>query len=105
MAGITMVSSVALLGGVVAPLVGLVSRGIMLLPAPIWLGGRFHLFVSRGHASSIAAWIALGIAVASVPIGRTLVRWLARRSIGQLNALTEAVSGSVRLAVREEIDR
>ena len=101
----TMAGSVTLLGGILAPFTGLVSREIMRLPAPRWYRALdLNIFVSHRHVDSIAAWIALGVALASIPIGRAVVRWLSRRSAGQLHALTEAVSANVRLAVRDDID-
>jgi hypothetical protein len=91
MAATTMIATVGIIGGVVAPAIAMNLRSILRIPAPLrWMA------LSRHDTSMIAATVGFAIAAASIPLGRRLVRWVRRRNAIRLRELAGVLTSRVR---------
>jgi hypothetical protein len=80
----------------VGPLTSLITWQFIRHPTP-WLRELGQLLqLSRGGAELLTAGVGVLAAIAVIPAGRWVVRWLHKRSRAQLDALTEAVASNVR---------
>jgi hypothetical protein len=96
-----MVLSMAI-GSSLGSLVALIAREVMRRPTPSWIRALdINLYISRSLINANALGIAVAVALASIPIGRMIVRRRWRLSFARLRTLAEAVSANVKLAVRD----
>jgi predicted Ser/Thr protein kinase len=92
---VKMLTATIAAGAFVGPLAGLLTWQFIRHPTPGLreLGRLLHL--SRGDAELLTVGVGVLAAIAVIPVGRWVVRWLHGRSRTQLDALTEAVTSNV----------
>ena len=97
MAASAMTLTVAVGGGVIAPVAAGVLLEFFRLPAPEWgyrIGSDWQKLIAFAAGSLIAA--------ATIPVGRTIVRRLRARYAATIDAIAESVAAKVRESVDEE---
>ncbi|HTR77484.1 MAG TPA: hypothetical protein VMH39_05215, partial [Gemmatimonadaceae bacterium] len=94
----TVAASMALIGGVAAPLTGIVLYELMRVPArPLF---RVRVALANRSIREIAATVAAVVAVSSIPIGWAAVRWMRRQNAARLRTLGEALAARCRELLR-----